>query len=80
MIPKVRASIDGLPLNSEGYESAKNILKTKYGRPSEIANAPIQSIMGLPVIHGSKPVKVSEFYEKLVTSIQTLEAMGKEVK
>ena len=46
--PKVRAGIDGLPFSSEGYERAKNILKTKFGKTSEIVNAYVQNIMGLP--------------------------------
>lgn len=53
-------------------------MKTKYGRPSEVANAHVQSIMGLPVITGTNPGRICEFYEKLVTNIQTLESMGKE--
>ena len=36
---KVRADIDGLPLNSEDYERAKSILKGEYGKTSEIVNA-----------------------------------------
>ena len=36
--PKVRAGIDGLPFSSEGYERAKNILRNKYGKTSEIEN------------------------------------------
>ena len=78
LVPRVRATIDGLPFTSEGYARAKNILKTKHGRPSEVANAHIQSIMGLPVITGTNPARIYEFYEKLVTNIQTLESMGKE--
>ena len=78
LVPKVRAVIDGLPFNSEGYTRAKNILMTKYGKPSEVANAHIQCIMGLPVITGTNPTRINEFYEKLVTNIQTLEFMGKE--
>ena len=35
---KVRVNVDGLPFNSEGYERAKKILKTKYGKASEIIN------------------------------------------
>ena len=50
--PKVRAGIDGLPFSSEGYERAKNILMNKYGKTSEIVNAYVQNIMGLPVISG----------------------------
>ena len=78
LVPRVKAIIDGLPFTSEGYVRAKNILKTKYGRPSEVANAHMQNIMGLPVIPGTNPARISEFYEKLVTNIQTLESMGKE--
>ena len=43
-----------------------------------MANAHIQSIMGLPVITGTNPARIFEFYEKLVTNIQTLESVGKE--
>ena len=78
LVPKVRAVIDGLPFNSEGYTRAKNILMTKYRKPSEVPNAHIQCIMALPIITGTNPTKINEFYEKLVTNIQTLESMGKE--
>ena len=37
--PKVRACVDGLPFTMEGYERARNILKSKYGRDSEVINA-----------------------------------------
>ena len=33
--------------------------------------------MSLPVIHGANPNKVSQFYEKLCSSVQALETMGK---
>ena len=55
---KVRAGIDGLPFSNEGYERAKNILRTKYGRTSEIMNAYVQNIMGLPVISGANPARI----------------------
>ena len=80
LVPRVRATIDGLPFTSESYARAKNILKTKYGRLSEVANAHIQSIMGLPVITGTNPARICEFYEKLVTNIQTLESMERRKK
>ena len=51
---------------------------TKYAKPREVANAHIQCIMALPVITGTKPTRINEFYEKLVTNVQTLESMGKE--
>ena len=75
--PKVRSAVDGLPLTSEGYERAKNILKTKYGKESEIVNAYVNNIMALPATHGANPNKISEFYEKLSSNVQALESMGK---
>ena len=77
MESKVRSCIDGLPFSAEGYEHAKTILKTKYGRPCEIVHAYMRNIMGLPVITGSQPRKVHEFYESLVYYVQSLETLGK---
>ena len=77
LIPKVRISIDGLPFSPEGYERAKNILKTRYGKDSEIVNAHVQQVMNLPTITGNSPAKIHEFYEKLLANIQALETMGK---
>ena len=71
------AVIDGLPFNSEGYTRAKNILLTKYAKLREVANAQIQCIMGLSVITETNPTRINEFYQKLVTNIQTLESMAK---
>ena len=53
--PKVWATIEGLPFTEEGNERAKHVLKTKYGKESEIVNAHITNIMSLPVIYGSNP-------------------------
>ena len=41
-------SINGLPFNSEGYEQAKKILKSRYRKISEIVNAYVQAILALP--------------------------------
>jgi glycine cleavage system protein P-like pyridoxal-binding family len=37
----------------------------------------MKNIMGLPVITGSQPRKVHEFYESLVYNVQSLEILGK---
>ena len=75
--PKVRAEIDGLPFTTEGYERAKNILIGEYGKTSEIVNAYVQNIANLPVITGTQPAPIHEFYKKLVYSVQSLETLGK---
>ena len=77
VILKVRLWIDSLPFTSEGYMRAKNILMTKYGKPSEVANAHVQNIMSLPQINNANPQKVHHFSEKLLCSVQALDTMGK---
>lgn len=73
---KVREAIDGLPFTTEGYERAKNILKTEYGNVSEIVNAYIDNIISLPVITGTKPEKIHQFYHTLSYNVQSLESWG----
>lgn len=75
--PQIRGVIDGLPFTVEGYERAKNILKQKYGKTSVIVNAHVTKILFLPVIQGSNPNKIHEFYEQLLQSVQSLETLGK---
>ena len=77
VIPKVRLLIDRLPFTSEGYTRAKSILMTKYGRPSEVANAHVRNIMSLLQISNANPQKIHEFSEKLLCSVQALDTMGK---
>ena len=75
--PKIRGLIEGLPLSNEGFERAKNILKTKYGKESEIVNAYVTNIMSLEPVHGANPNKISIFYEKLSANVQALEMLGR---
>ena len=75
--PNVRSEVEGLPFSTEGYERAKNILKSEYGKTSEIVNAYIQEIINLPVINGSSPAKVHDFYKTLSHNVQSLQTLGK---
>ena len=47
MEPNVRTLIDGLPFSTKGFERAKAILKSDYGKESEIANAYVSKHHGL---------------------------------
>ena len=76
-VPKVRISIQGLPFTTEGYERARNILKTRYGKSSEIVNSYIQNIMSLPNVPGCQPSRIHNFNETLMYNVQSLETMGK---
>ena len=69
--------IDGLPFNSEGYERAKNILKSNYGKTTEIIRAYIDNLDALPVITGSQPNKIHKFCQTLNYNVQSLETLGK---
>ena len=65
----MRANIEGLPFTTEGFERAKEILKSTYGKSSEIITAYVQNVTALPVIEGGSPSKIHDFYGKLVISV-----------
>ena len=69
--------MDGLPFTTEGYSRAKTILKTKYGKISEVINAHVQALLNLQTISGTNPNRIHEFYETLISHIQSLETLGK---
>ena len=69
--------IDVLPYTSEGYNRAKSILVGKYGKPSEVANAHIQSVMALPTINNTNAYKILDFYKRLIAHMNTLGTMSK---
>ena len=50
VIPKIRALIDGLPFNTEGYGMSQTILRAKFGKHSEVANTNIHCIRSLQAI------------------------------
>ena len=49
----------------------------QYGKPSEVANAHVQSIMSLAQINNANPQKIYELSEKLLCSVQASDTMGK---
>ena len=77
VVPKVRVTIDKLPLNSEGYGKAKKMLEQRYGDPSEVVNAHIQEIISSPTSTGVSKQKIHNFYDTLLGHVQALRAFGK---
>ena len=75
VIPKVQ--LNGLPWNNKGYEQAKNILLSIFGKTSELVNGHIQNVLPLPLIAGARAVRINEFFEKLMTSVQSIDTMAK---
>ena len=58
--PKVKTSVEALPFTAEGYNRAKSILLSNYGKESEITKAYVKEIMALPVITSANPRRISE--------------------
>ena len=75
--PKVHLLVEGLPFNTDGYTSVKNILTSRYGKIIEVVNAHVQATMTFPIVHRSNPICIYEFYEKLQTHVQSLETVRK---
>lgn len=69
--------VNGLPFTAEGYERSKNILRTKYGKTSEVVNAHIQHILNLTTINGTNTSRIHELFETLTNNVQALETLGR---
>ena len=64
------------------FVNLKDLLEPKVragidGKTSEIVNAYVRNITALPIISGTNPVKIHQFYEKLLFNVQALETLGK---
>ena len=75
--PSICEGIDGLPFTEEGCLAAKETLNAEYGPDSEIVNAYIKNIMSLPVITGTNPKKIDDFYSQLRYNVHSRDTMGK---
>ena len=73
----LKRSVESLPFSPEGYNRAKDILKDKYGKESEIAKCHVKEILDLTNISGTNPRKIANFCDKLAYSVQALETMEK---
>ena len=73
----VRPTVDSLLFMKEGLWRARNILKTNYGKESELVNVCVNNIVYLPLDHGANPNTILEYYQKLSPNVQVLETMGK---
>ena len=76
LTPKVSGLISSLPHTTEGYEEAKNILKEKYGRPSEMVKGYVREINNL-MNPGRDVRKVHDFADKLFGAVEGLKTLGK---
>ena len=58
-------------------QEQKMFFLTKYGKPSEVANAHVRNIMSLSQINNANPEKIHDFSGKLLRSVKALDTMGK---
>ena len=74
---KVKTTVEALLFTAEGYNRAKLLLQSNYGKESEVTKAYVKEIMALPVITSANPRKISEFSETLTYCVQVLETLNK---
>ena len=74
---QARKLIDGLSLTSEGYFRAKSVLLAKFGKSAGVANAHVKCIKSLPVVSGTHPNRIHDFFAKLYVCVQALDTMTK---
>ena len=70
-------SIKGLPLTSENYEVALDILKSRYGNKQVIISKHMDHLIKLPNIsHSSNTKELRNLYDKIEINIKSLNSLG----
>ena len=70
-------SIKGLPLTSENYEVALEVLKSRYGNKQVIISRHMDKLIKLPNIsHSSNTKDLRNLYDKIEINIKSLNSLG----
>ena len=75
------ASIKGLPLTSENYNSARKILEERYGSKQLIISCHMDNLLKLPVVISVNDIKgIRQLYDKTEIHIRGLQALSIEAQ
>ena len=66
--------IDGLPITNENYETAKQLVKNRFGRKDLIIAHHIHALLTLPV--ASRTTDLIRFYDTLMGHVRALASLG----
>ena len=72
----VRKVIGVLSLTDADYDSASEILKNRYARPTQIKRAHISQLLKLPVVYSVKNIKKLRQFDDIETNFRSPEALG----
>ena len=72
---KVRNLMDGLPFMPEGYQKAKDLRTRRYGKASEVVGTYVRNILELPTVRERNVKEIHEFYEKLLSNVESLRTL-----
>ena len=73
--PAARA-IQGLTLSEANYESAKEILKQRYGGPQQVIPAHMDELLKILSCVGEKSSQLRYVYDKVSIHVRGLESLG----
>ena len=74
-------NIDGLLTTEANYESAKETLKKRYGRPQMIITAHVEEIYKLkPCNNGDKSIHLRYVYDKILAHVRGIKSLGVELE
>ena len=65
--------MEGLPVTEENYDSAVEILKTRFGKPQELISAHMKELLKLNIRAVDKPSQPRFLYDKISDNIRGLE-------
>ena len=69
-------TVKGLPMTSEGYQSARRILLQRYGKRSPLVNQHIKALMDLPATDSMDAHHLRDLSDQIKVHTRALQALG----
>ena len=73
--PAARA-IQGLPITSQNYDHAVELLKERFGKPQQIISAHMDEILKIPSATGDRTAPLRFMYDKVSVHVRGLSSLG----
>ena len=69
-------AIDGLPVTSENYEHARDVLEKRYGKPQLVISTHMSKLMKLKEVRSTNAKELRSLYDKVESNVRALTSLG----
>ena len=69
-------AIEGLPVTSENYQHARDVLEKRYGKPQLVISTHMSKLMKLKEVRSTNAKELRSLYDKVESNVRALTSLG----